>query len=105
MVRIGPSGLGVLWDPGDGLDLPVSDALLEGLTNRLTSGVLYFLATSTSLMEMLGSSSCGTVFMRALMSTMIQVIEYEVQLKDLSRMYSYIYDAQNNRGSKERQPW
>lgn len=49
---------------------------------------------------MLGSSSCGTVLIRALMSTMIQIIEYEVQLKDLSRMYSYIYDAQKYGGTK-----
>lgn len=34
------------------------------------------------------------------MSTMIHVIEYEVQLKDLSRMYSFIYDAQKNGGTK-----
>jgi len=29
VVRIGPSGFGVLWDPGDGLALRVSDTFLE----------------------------------------------------------------------------
>jgi hypothetical protein len=49
---------------------------------------------------MLGSSSCGTVLIRASMSIMIQILECEVQLKDPFRMYSYIYDARRKEGRK-----
>jgi len=34
------------------------------------------------------------------MSTIVQIVKYEVRLKDHSWMYSYIYDAQQYGGTK-----
>lgn len=59
---------------------------------RLTSRVSYFLATSTNLIEILGSSNRGTVLIRAWMSSIsvrmgLIIAESQVQLEDQGKRY------------------
>jgi hypothetical protein len=59
---------------------------------RLTSRVSYFLATSTNLIEILGSSNRGTVLIRAWMSSIsvrmgLIIAESQVQLEDQAKRY------------------
>jgi amino acid transporter len=74
MIWVRASWLGILWHPGDRFVL--EDKLQRaGTQNRRTSGP-YFLATSTSLIEILGSSNWGTVLIRALISSIVTVFEW-----------------------------